>query len=216
MGDCLGDQAVLLVPAARTQVQGRDQRGSSLLQPLAQGFGEQAVVAIPLSLLVEGHQEQVGPLQEVEHGLAPILLPHGITEWRAQSIQDAGLQQEILDIFTLTIQHLFQQVVHDIVMAATERRDEGLWIITTLQGECGELQSGDPAFGTCMQERTLLCRKWKSHRLHEECGRFLLREPEIAGTYFQQVISSTQLRKRKRGIFAGRKDKMHLGRQVLQ
>ena len=106
------------------------------------------MVAVPLPLVVEGHQEQVGPLQVVKQALAPALFPYGVTEWRAQPIQDAGLQQEILDDYPLTIQHLFQQVVHHIVMTAAERRDEGSRIITTLQGECGELQSGDPAFCT--------------------------------------------------------------------
>src|SRR5437762_13741931 len=101
-------------------------------------------------------------------------------------------------------------------MAATERRDEGFWIITTLQGECSELQSGEPALCTCLQERTFFQRKWKPHHLYEECGRFLLREPEIGGTQFQQVALSTQLRKWERWIYAGRQDKMHAGRQMLQ
>ena len=71
MGDCLGEQSLLLVPAAGAQVQVRDQRGSSLLQQPAQGLGKQAVVAIPLTLLVKSYQEQVRPLQEVEQNLAP-------------------------------------------------------------------------------------------------------------------------------------------------
>src|SRR2546423_12370 len=103
MGGCLGEQPLLLVPAASAQVQVRDQRGSSLLQQPPQGLGKQAVIAIPLPLLVKSNQKQVRPLQEVEQNLAPGLFPHGITEWHAQSLQDAGLQQEILDNFTLTI-----------------------------------------------------------------------------------------------------------------
>jgi hypothetical protein len=94
-------------------------------------------------------------------------------------------------------------------MAATERRDEGHRIITTLQGECGKLQSNDPTFCTCLQERTLVHRKWQLHHLYQESGRFFWPELEIDGTQFQHVVTSTQLRKWEWGIFAGRKDKMH-------
>src|SRR5438034_10325364 len=139
-------------------------------------------------MVVKGHQEQVSPLQVVEQGLAPALFPHGITQWRAESIQDAGLQQELLYGCTLTIDHFFQQVIHHVVMAATERHDESSRILTTLQGEGGELQAGDPAFGPCLQERTLFWREWKPHHLDEKGDRFLWREPQISSTHFQHVV----------------------------
>src|SRR2546423_12024983 len=101
---CLGEALVLLVPPAGATMQGRDQRGGRLLQALAQGLGKQVMVAIPLPFVIEGDQEQVGTLQEVELCLAVTRCTNRIAQRSAQSIQNAGLQQEVLDACGLTTQ----------------------------------------------------------------------------------------------------------------
>ncbi len=44
-------------------------------------------------------------------------------------------------------------------MAAAEACDEACLVVMVPQGECRQLQSGDPPFHTCMQERILLSRQ---------------------------------------------------------
>ena len=88
---CLGEALVLLVPPAGATMQGRDQRGGRLLQALAQDLDKQVMVAIPLPFVIEGGQEQIGMLQEIELCLAFVRCTHSIAQRRAQSFQDAGL-----------------------------------------------------------------------------------------------------------------------------
>src|SRR5690242_5365753 len=80
MGHCLSVEPVLLVPVTGPAVQLRDQRRGCLLQPLAQHLGNQAMVAIPLPFVIEGNQEEIGPLQSVELCLTVVLCSHGIAQ----------------------------------------------------------------------------------------------------------------------------------------
>src|SRR5258707_2848022 len=164
MGDRLGTEAVLLVPAAGTQVQVRDQRQGCLPQTLAQGLSKQLVIAIPNPFVIEGDQEQVGMLQQVEQGLTPALGPHSIAQGSAQAIQERGLHQEVLDGCTLMAEDFVQQVVRYVVMAATEGSDEAGRIVTALEGEGRELQAGSSSpitsvrnvvVSSCVKRRSL-------------------------------------------------------------
>src|SRR2546428_10982757 len=156
MGGRLGAAALLRVPAAGAQVQGWGQRGSGLPQALAQDLSKQVVIAKPHPFLIEGEQEQVGLRQEVELCLAVMPATQSIAQGSTQAIQDGGLQQEVLDGFTLTAQDFVQQIVRYVVMAPAERGEEGGRLVTALQGACGELQAGDPALGACLQQGALL------------------------------------------------------------
>ena len=52
-------------------MEGGDRLGAGLAgQPGAQRVGEQLVIAVPAPLVVQRHQEQVGPLQRLEGLLA--------------------------------------------------------------------------------------------------------------------------------------------------
>src|SRR3989442_5653491 len=87
MGDRLGEQPVLFVPATGATMQLRDQRGGRLLQPLAQSLSKQVVIAIPAPFVVEGDEKHIGMLQEVEQGLAAVLCPHRIAQRGAEALQ---------------------------------------------------------------------------------------------------------------------------------
>ena len=64
-------QAVRLEPAGRSAVDLSLAVWGLTAQALAQRFAEQVVVAVPVSVGVERHQEQVGALQVVERGAPP-------------------------------------------------------------------------------------------------------------------------------------------------
>ena len=68
-----------LQPGGRVAVQHRHTVGICVLETGAQQVGEQAVVAPPASFLVQGNQEQVGPLDLLQGGLAapwPVTASH--------------------------------------------------------------------------------------------------------------------------------------------
>src|SRR5258708_9135191 len=144
MGDRLGAEAVLLVPAAGTQVQVRDQRRGCLPQTLAQGLSKQLVIAIPAPVVIEGDQEQVSMLQQVELSLAVMLCTHSITQGGAPAIQERGLHQEVLDGCTLMSADFVRQVVHHIAMAPTEGRGEACRSLTAPQRERRALHPRPP------------------------------------------------------------------------
>ena len=61
--DRVGPQTVLLVPLARPPVQGGQLIGLLLEQVRLQDVGEEVVIAIPLTLVIERDDEQVAALQ---------------------------------------------------------------------------------------------------------------------------------------------------------
>src|SRR5512145_1863879 len=63
MIDRLVDLSIALVPGPGAPMQLRFTLGSEPKLPVAEKIGEEAVVAIPASLLIERNEEQVGALQ---------------------------------------------------------------------------------------------------------------------------------------------------------
>src|SRR6266496_3886541 len=64
------DQVMLLVPGTGATMQFGNEGGFGLAQTAAQQVGKQVVVAVPLSLVVEGGHKQVGPVEGLQHCLA--------------------------------------------------------------------------------------------------------------------------------------------------
>jgi hypothetical protein len=87
------------------------------------------------------------------------------------------LQQKGLDAAGLLLQDLFDQVVEHEMMAAGEGLDKAGGVLASLhesplQGNGGQLQAGDPAFGSCFQRGDVVRGKVQAHHLVEECGGF--------------------------------------------
>ncbi len=93
----LDKKIILFEPPAGALVKGFDLMGCrGFFEPLFQQIGEQVVVPIPAPPIVQGHGEQIGSFQSLEYFL-PVLLPgYGVAQRAAQTIQDAGTQQEFL------------------------------------------------------------------------------------------------------------------------
>ena len=100
------------------------------------------MVAIPVALIVQRHDKQIGALQLLQNKLAVaprglttvrhVTLSrlrgshaqsfsasrHGITQRAAHAVEDGGLEQEGLDVGRLGREHLGRQIIHDIAVAA--------------------------------------------------------------------------------------------------
>jgi len=126
------------------------------------------------------------------------------------------VEQEVLDVGSLTAQDFIEEVVSDVVMAAAESGDESSGVVMVLEGVSSELQAGNPAFGADLKAGTVLRGKGKSHDLGEEGGGFLAGEAQVGGAEFEQGPLTTQAGEGERGVLAGGKDKMKLRRKVLQ
>src|SRR5674476_194032 len=62
---------------------------------------KEMVVAILLAAVIERDQEEVSPIQSLQHCPAAVLAGDGIAQWAAEPVQDRGLQQEAADLFGL-------------------------------------------------------------------------------------------------------------------
>ncbi len=67
------------------------------------------------------------------------------------------MQQKRLDARRLLQQDFFHQIIHNKVMVAGERVDEGRGVFVSLHRECRQLEPGDPAFGAGFQSGDVLC-----------------------------------------------------------
>ena len=59
----------------------------------------------------------------------------------------------------LALQDLFDQVVDDVAVVPGEACDEAGDVVTSLDGQCRQLQRGDPAFGPAFQRGHILRRQ---------------------------------------------------------
>ncbi|MNZ20855.1 hypothetical protein D3C78_379160 [compost metagenome] len=104
----LVQQSLGTEPAAGPQVHaGRRQAGGGAG---AQQVGEQVVIAEPVALLVQGHQEHLVGLQVAEDGGAVVALAHGVAELGAEALESGGFIEERLDVGPLPLDHFLQQV----------------------------------------------------------------------------------------------------------
>src|SRR5260370_23157731 len=127
------------------------------------------VIAVPPPLVIQRYQEEMGGFQRLKRRLPLRISRHRLTERTRHPLQDRGLKQKGLDGFGLMNQHLFDQVVNNIAMAASERPDEPSDVRATVQRERSQLQSGNPALRARVQRSDLLRRKRQPAEPSEEC-----------------------------------------------
>ena len=72
-----------------------------------------------------------------------------------------------------------------------------------MQGERGQLQAGDPAFGALLQCGDVLGWKIQAHVPVEELGRLGRGEAEVGRAQLGQLSPAAQAGQRQPGIFAG-------------
>ena len=156
VADRLGRLTVPLVPRARPPVQRRDLVGLLCQQMRAENVGKEVVVAIPEAPVVQRDDEEVAALQGLQPRRASLLVGDGVAQWAVQPVQDGGPEQEAADRLGLTPQDLLDQVVHDVPVVSGEGPDESGNILVALQGQRGQLQAGDPAFGAVVQRGDVL------------------------------------------------------------
>ena len=87
----------------------------------------------------------------IEHFFAIFALSDSIAQRSAKPVENGGLQQEAADMFRLVLKNLFDQIVQHKTVAAGESLYETGDVFPALHGECGQLQTGDPAFGAGLQ-----------------------------------------------------------------
>src|SRR5438105_464869 len=85
----------------------------ALAQSLSQQVREEMVIAVPMPLVVQGDDEQVGAVEQFQGGLPGSggVEQNGITQRTAQALQDRGAQQKRLDAFRLLLEKKGESLV---------------------------------------------------------------------------------------------------------
>ncbi len=68
------------------------------------------------------------------------------------------------DVGRLMAEHLADEVVSEVAVVSGEVLDERGRVSVLTQGQCGELQPGDPSFGTAAEGVDVLLRQGQAHR----------------------------------------------------
>ena len=149
------------------------------LETCIQRFGEQVMVAVPPPLVVERDNEEVLPLERLEHPLTVGPSGQGITQLTGQLVENAGVEQELPHVVGLAVQDFFDQVVEDEAVAPGEGVDEpgdgsGRGLAAGAGRQCRQLEPGCPAFGPRAEGCDVLRLELEAHDLVEE-GTGLLR-----------------------------------------
>ena len=200
MADGRGLLAAALVPSAGPPVQLRHLAGLLIQQPRLQHVSEQMVVAIPAAAVIQRDQEQIPPIQRLQHGLAAALPGNRIAQRPAQPAQDGSLQQERLNPARLTLQNLLGQIVHDVTFIARETGDEPGHIRSSLHRQRRQLQRGDPALGTALQHRHIPHRQLQPHHPVQVRRRLLRGETQISRADLGQLAARPQPGQRQHRI----------------
>src|SRR6516225_7277104 len=92
----------------------------------AEHLGEQVVVSVPLQGVVQRHDEQVFPLEDLDQVRRAGRFGDGVAQRRAEPAEDGGPGEKLPYLARLAAQYLFGQEVDDEPVVAVELADEGL------------------------------------------------------------------------------------------
>ncbi len=134
MPDGVDNLAVLAEPFRRPPVQRRDLIRQRAAQFQPEQIPEQVVVAEPGPLGVERDDERVRVFELKQDPFRPGPASQQIRQFAVDAVEQAGAQQQILDIAGLAVQHLGEQVLRDSAVGAGEVGDETLRVGVSGQG----------------------------------------------------------------------------------
>ena len=112
---------MLFIPATGSTIQFRHQRWLLLLEQGAQRFGEERMVAIPGSGVIQRTDEEVFLEQGCELPLATRLSSNALAERPGESLQDAGPEQKALHLRWLPQQDFFTHIIQEKAMSHPRR-----------------------------------------------------------------------------------------------
>jgi hypothetical protein len=168
-------------------VQGRCPIGLLLHQARAENVRKEVMVAKPVASIVERNDEQVSSLQSLQQRVASLLAGDGIAQRTTQPLENGGLEQEAPDTFGLTLQDLFDQIVHDVPVVSSESPDEPSNVLSPPHRECRQLEPRDPALSAVFQCSDVFRREVQAHHPFEKLGGLGGGETQVRRTQFAQL-----------------------------
>ena len=238
--DGLGQQVVGLVPGAGPPLQGPQALGPDLLaQAPAQQVGKEPVVAVPAALGVEGDDEQVGRLELLQDALAAgrwtpgrgrqfgirsLHVKERVAKRGAETVEEGGVEEKVLDLGRLVLQHLLDEIIEDVAVAAGKGIEKGVDLLgrrlraggDRLQGQGGHLQAGGPPLGARREGLDLVRRELQAHDPVQQLGGLAGQEAQVGLAQLGQLAATPQPRQRQGRVGPAGEDEVQGARQVLE
>ena len=201
----LGGDLLAQIPFGGGQMQRRDRRRIALLELAAQKIAEEMVVAIPASLIVQPHDEELARFHHSNHRLGLGKAQDRGAAFGGKPLQHRGLHQEILQAGIEHAENLLHQEFGDFAPApgkAGQRFAGG-------QLQRRELQAGGPAFGLRYHQVEQIRGETGAQPVGQEQVGIAAIEAQLLDADFHQAPGQPQPRQRHRRNGAGGDDQMH-------
>jgi hypothetical protein len=213
--DGLGHLAMLGEPPGGAPVQNRHLFGQRPAQLQPQEIREQVVVAEPRALGVQRFDERVGVLEVEQDPFRARPAGQQIGQFTVDPLEQAGAQQQILDLVWLAFQHLGDQVLGDRAVAAGELGDEPRGVGVASQGDRREPQARGPSLRPLAQQRRAGLGQRDPGGLEKLAG-LALGEAQIRRADLGQLAGQAQPMQPQPQIATGGQDSVHMWRKVRQ
>lgn len=156
VADGLVEHAASGQPSTRGRVQVSHVQVRACAEACPQCVPEQLVIAIPATVVVEGDDEDVVPLERCQHLRAVRVAREGVAQLSRQLVEHRCANEEPGDVLGQPIKDLLDEVVEHEPVAARERVDElgdvsagSVGVAPCRQGS--ELQPCGPTLCPCLQ-----------------------------------------------------------------
>ena len=203
MVDRLVHGAGLQIPAGRAAMQLRQLARRAQGQLVLEELAEEVVVAIPLAAAVQGHQEEVRPLELGQGAPRVGRARHRVAQGPREPPQDRGAQQEQPALRGLVVEHLGGEVVHHQPVVAREGVDERRRVRPVAHRQACEIEAGGPALGAQTQGGHLGILEGVSHHAAEEGGGLVVVEAQVGRAQLGQLAARPQPGDADRRLRAG-------------
>ena len=150
------------IPRRRAAVKLGDEPRPRARELVAQQFGEQVVIAVPLAPGIEGDDERVVALQSSQQPLGVWVSGHRRAQRPRKSVQDRASDHELAQLRRLAVEDLESEVVDDLLVVSGEGVDELPVVLAAPQRQSGELKPGRPPLRPLVQPRDLVRRRGHS------------------------------------------------------
>ncbi len=128
-------------------MQFRDRLGLASRELRAKHVAEQVVVAVPLALTIQWHEEEVLPFDGLERASRSRPAHHGVAERPVEAIEDRRSCEEALSLARQTPEYLRAHVVDDEAIVAVESDGRQGGSALFLQRQRRQIQTDGPSLG---------------------------------------------------------------------
>ena len=91
------------------------------------------MVAVPFSLLVQGHNKEIFGFQYLQQFMSVVAIQKGIAKIGIQAIQHRGAEQKVTHRFRLLVQHRGRQIISHIFDISGKSMNKGFLVIGFFQ-----------------------------------------------------------------------------------